>query len=65
MDASTMAKMAFLCNAIDDGWTVKKRNKSYIFVKNHGDKMEVMEDSYLLTFVKDNLSMTQRLNDAT
>ena len=65
MDAATMAKMAFLYNAVDDGWTVKKENKSYIFVKDHGGKHHILSDSYLLTFVKENINLDRILKNTT
>ena len=54
-------KMLFLYNAIHDGWSIKKRNESYIFTKNHEGKKQILEDSYLLTFVKENLDFHKLL----
>jgi len=50
-------KMLFLFNAINDGWSIKKRKDSYIFTKNHEGKKEVFEDSYLHTFMKNNFDL--------
>ena len=50
-------KMVFLYNAINDGWSVKKQNQSYIFKKNHEGKREIYEESYLDTFVKENFDV--------
>ena len=50
-------KMMFLFNAINNGWTVKKRNKSYIFKKKHENKEEIFEEKYLHTFMNSNLDM--------
>ena len=47
-------KMLFLYNALNNGWTIKKRNDSYIFTKNHEGKKEVFLDSYLQTFIMSN-----------
>jgi len=49
--------MLFLFNAINDGWSIKKRKDSYIFTKNHEGKKEVFEDSYLHTFMKNNFDL--------
>jgi hypothetical protein len=57
VDVITFQKMMFLFNSIEQGWSVKKVNKSYIFTKNHEGKREVLEDSYLLKFMKTNLDM--------
>ena len=34
IDYVKFQKMLFLFNAIDDGWTIKKKEDSYIFKKN-------------------------------
>jgi hypothetical protein len=49
--------MLLLFNSIEQGWSVKKRNDSYVFTKNHEGKKEVFEDSYLINFMKTNLDM--------
>ena len=54
-------KMLFLYNAINDGWSIKKRKESYIFTKNHEGKKQILEDSYLLTFVKNNFDFHKLL----
>jgi|TARA_B100001173_G_C16029199_1_gene565703 hypothetical protein len=48
-------KMFFITKAIEDGWTVKKRNDSYIFIKKNENKKEVLKREYLETFVNSNL----------
>ena len=62
MDSSQFQKMVFLYNAIQDGWTVKKQNESYVFRKKHEGKQEVFLDTYLSTFVKTNLDMYSLLS---
>ena len=52
-------KMLLLFNAIEEGWTVKRRNESYVFTKNHENKKEVLQDSYLLKFMKTNLDLNK------
>lgn len=54
-------KMLFLSNALNDGWSIKKRKDSYIFTKNHEGKKEVLEDSYLLEFMKKNMNFNDLL----
>lgn len=49
-----VTKMAFIHNALENGWSVKKNKESYIFTKKHEGKKEMFSDSYLSTFVKDN-----------
>lgn len=59
IDAIQFQKMMLLYNAIEHGWSVKKRNDSYVFTKNHEGKKEVLEDSYLTKFMKTNLDISK------
>lgn len=52
-------KMLFLFNALENGWTIKKKNKNYIFVKNHENKREVFDEKYLASFMKENTDITK------
>ena len=62
MNNEKFQKMMFVFNAINDGWTIKKRKDSYIFIKNHEGKKEIFHDSYLATFMNDNFDMSKLLN---
>jgi hypothetical protein len=53
--------MVFLYNALENGWSIKKRNDSYIFTKNHEGKKEIFEESYLSIFMKDNADINKIL----
>jgi hypothetical protein len=33
---------------------IKKKNKKYIFLKNHEGKREIFSEDYLASFIKDN-----------
>jgi hypothetical protein len=59
IDKVKFQKMVLLFNAINDGWSIKKSNDSYIFRKKHEGKMEIFHDSYLLTFMKENFDMNK------
>jgi len=61
IDNATFQKMMFLYNSINDGWTIKKRNDSYIFSKNHEGKREIFQDSYLMSFMKNNMDINKIL----
>lgn len=50
--------MAFLLNALEKGWSIKKKDNEYIFSKKHEGKREVFQENYLETFVKTNLDMS-------
>jgi len=62
VDAIKFQKMLLLYNSIEQGWTVKKRDNSYVFCKNHENKKEVLEDSYLLKFMKTNLDLCKLIS---
>ena len=55
-------KMAFLFNALDNGWTIKKKEKAYIFSKKHEGKKEVFLDTYLKRFMVTNFDLEKILN---
>jgi hypothetical protein len=59
VDSIKFQKMLLLFNSIEQGWSVKKRGESYVFSKNHEGKKEVLEDSYLLKFMKSNLDLNK------
>jgi hypothetical protein len=59
VDAIKFQKMILLFNSIEHGWSVKKRGESYVFSKNHEGKKEVLEDSYLLKFMKSSLDLNK------
>jgi hypothetical protein len=57
IDNIKFQKMLFLFNAIEEGWSIKKKNNSYVFSKNHEGKKEVFEDNYLDKFMKSSFDM--------
>ena len=59
IDAIKFQKMLLLYNSIEQGWSVKKQNSSYVFSKRHEGKKEVLEDTYLLKFMKTNLDLNK------
>lgn len=62
IDSIKFQKMVLLFNALEDGWNIKKKNESYIFTKNHEGKKEVLQDSYLLRFMKSNFDVNKLLS---
>jgi len=50
--------MAFLLNALEKGWSIKKKDNEYIFSKKHEGKREVFQENYLETFIQTNLDMS-------
>ena len=61
IDNIKFQKMVLLYNALDEGWSVKKRNNSYIFIKNHEGKKEIISDTYLQRFMKSNFDINKIL----
>jgi hypothetical protein len=54
VNCNKLHKMIFIFNALENGWTIKKKNKKYIFLKNHEKKREIFSEDYLTSFIKDN-----------
>tara|TARA_B100001093_G_C26396655_1_gene829475 strand:- start:388 stop:630 length:243 start_codon:yes stop_codon:yes gene_type:complete len=54
LDKSQFHKMVFIMNALEKGWTIKKKEDKYIFTKKHENKKEIFEENYLERFVLDN-----------
>jgi hypothetical protein len=59
IDVVKFQKMVLVFNSIEEGWSVKKRNDSYILTKPHENKKEILGDSYLLKFMKTNLDFNK------
>lgn len=54
-------KMVFLTNALEQGWTIKKSNDTYIFTKKHENRQEIFQENYLETFLVSNYSADKLL----
>ena len=61
IDKIKFQKMVFLYNALENGWSIKKRKESYIFTKNHEGKKEVFDEQYLSIFMKENVNINNIL----
>jgi len=57
-DMQTIRKMAFIFNAVNDGWTIAKKIDSYHFTKKHEGRKEVYSDAYLKEFIERNMDIT-------
>jgi hypothetical protein len=57
IDLIQLQKLSFIYNAIDAGWSVKKRENKYIFSKKHEGKKEVYLETYLQKFIESNLKI--------
>ena len=61
----TLQKMAFVFNALENGWAIKKKKNLYIFSKNHEGKKEVYLDDYLKRFMERNININNLLDEDT
>lgn len=62
IDKIKFQKMVFLFNALDKGWSIKKRGDSYIFTKNHEGKKEIFDEEYLAIFMKEHSDINNILS---
>jgi hypothetical protein len=61
IDYKQLQKMAFLYNAIQNGWTVQRKKDTYIFTKKHEHKTEIFQEQYLHTFIHTHMNITSIL----
>ena len=47
--------MIFLMNALEGGWSIRKKENNFVFRKKHNHKKEIYSDDYLVNFLKHNL----------
>lgn len=57
IDKPMFQKMIFIMNALEQGWSVKKVEDSYVFMKKHENRREVFQENYLENFVSSNFSI--------
>ena len=55
-------KMLFVYNALEEGWTIKKRDQSFVFTKKHEGKKEILSDDFLVSFMKENFDLKKILS---
>jgi len=56
LEKASLRKMLFIMNALDQGWSIKKSNDSYIFTKKHENRREIFQENYLEDFLFSNFS---------
>jgi hypothetical protein len=61
IDNVRFQKMLFVYNALEEGWSIKKNNDSFIFSKNHEGKKEIFLESYLSRFITSNFDLSKIL----
>ena len=58
-----LQKMAFIYNALEDGWTIRKKDDLYIFRKDHEGKKEVYLDTFLKRFMMTNMNISKIMKE--
>ena len=61
IDNVKFKKMTLLFNALEEGWSIKKINDSYIFEKKFENKKEIFSEVYLERFIKSNININKLL----
>jgi hypothetical protein len=56
MQPTHFKKMIFIMNALEEGWSVKKKGEAYIFSKKHENRKEIFMESYLENFILSNIT---------
>lgn len=59
IDLIQLHKMAFVYNAVNDGWKVEMKDGKYVFSKRHEGKKEIYLDSYLERFIAGNVDIAK------
>ncbi len=57
IDLLKIQKMIFLYNALEEGWTIQKKEQFYVFNKKHHGVKDVYLDTYIDTFIRNNMSV--------
>jgi|TARA_Y100000389_G_scaffold193836_1_gene223085 hypothetical protein len=55
LERKRLIKMNFIYNAIQDGWSVKKQQDTFIFSKKHEGKKQIFQPEYLEQFIEKNM----------
>ena len=63
IDIKKLKIMIFLFNALENGWTIKKNENSYIFNKKHNGQKEIFYKNYLATFIEENSNIKEIISN--
>jgi hypothetical protein len=56
LPSNEINKLSFIYNALEKGWSVKKKGKYYIFSRKHNNELKYFKPSYIYDFVQSNIS---------
>lgn len=62
LDEDLFHKMVFFYNALNKGWTIKKKQNSFVFRKQHEGKKEIFHEDYLSHFLSENFDMKELIH---
>lgn len=54
LDENVYKKMIFIYNTLENGWSVRKKENSYVFTKKYENKKEVYSSDFIRRFMKRN-----------
>ena len=57
IDFNTLQKMKFVYSALQDGWSVTKIARKYVFTKKHENDKQIFEEDYIKTFITHHTSI--------
>ena len=63
IDMITLQKMTLIYNALENGWSIKKRNNCYVFKKKNNNEKKIYLDNYLRRFMIKNMDINSIIND--
>ena len=52
---NNMKKLLFIYNALENGWSVKKKGDFYVFFRKHNNNRKYFTSSYIYDFVQSNI----------
>jgi hypothetical protein len=62
LDNPNVKKMVFVMNALEEGWSIRKKGDSYIFRKKHNGKKEIFKKEYLDKFIESGFDFARLLD---
>jgi hypothetical protein len=55
LPSNEINKLSFIYNALEKGWSVRKKGKYYIFSRKHNNELKYFKPSYIYEFFQSNI----------